>query len=199
MKSNSYWKELVQMFLKWFLVTSISFSVLHILTNFAFELGEPLGFLILFFPIPIGYGILGFLQSRIMRLRRETFFWVLQAMLMMGIYYYLGDYLQNLRQLQKILSLLNLIPGFVAGGLLGCAQFYILRKRTSEAIWWIPASILSWGLSFIFGWNLLSLIGEKISYVLPNLIFIGIINAILTGFAYCFSFSNQNSHAESQG
>ena len=59
MKSNNRWNEAIQIYLKWFFLTFISFLLLSVLFKFAYELGEPLGFLIIFFPIPIVYGILG--------------------------------------------------------------------------------------------------------------------------------------------
>ena len=192
MKSNNRWNAAIQIYLKWFFLTFISFLLLSVLFKFAYELGEPLGFLIIFFPIPIVYGILGLLQSRLMHLQKETFFWILQSLLMMGIFYYLSDYLENLRQVERVFGPANLLPGFLAGGILGGAQFYILKKIAAKAMWWIPTSMFSCGLSFVFGWDLLTMIGKVTSHATPNLFIVGIINASITGVVYYFSFPQRN-------
>ena len=46
---------------------------------------------------------------------------------------------------------LVVIQLMLVGGFLGTAQWFVLRRHISNAVWWIPASMVGWGLVGVSG------------------------------------------------
>ncbi len=56
----------------------------------------------------------------------------------------------------------------LVGGIIGLAQWLVLRRHVERAIWWIPANLLGWGLvGLIIGGPLTGLLGLIIFGTMP--------------------------------
>lgn len=42
----------------------------------------------------------------------------------------------------------------LTGGTIGLAQWWVLRRRTAHAVWWIVANVVGWGISGVFASSL---------------------------------------------
>lgn len=62
------------------------------------------------------------------------------------------------------------VVGFVLGGSAGVAQWFVLRRDSDRALWWIPASAAAFGLGWFVMWRLdYDLYSDEIVPLLVNL------------------------------
>ena len=92
------------------------------------------------------------------------------------------------------LSNLELILVFpLIGTLIGFFQWLLLRRRITQAAWWILASALGWGLAALGTYTPL-----KNGSILAQLFLFGLSPAIITGFAWWFLWKQQPQTPEEQ-
>jgi len=94
-----------------------------------------------------------------------------------------------------------LLAGVAFGGLIGIAQFFIIRKFVTNAIIWIFANSVSWALSFlILYFVLLSFSGSLISTLLIVLACLssGLAQGMVTGTSLHFLMSIKNEARSSR-
>ena len=149
---NTYYRfqNVATMYIKWL---SVTFTVLIVqIPVFALTAApgyEP--FFFLFTPVLsfiIGV-VLGYFQSGLMKLETgRKYVWIVLVAVSMIVKNITIDFRYGF-----IFNGKDLIPAFIAGVVIGLAQFLILRKISKEAIWWLPTSALAWGLSALIGWS----------------------------------------------
>jgi hypothetical protein len=85
-----------------------------------------------------------------------------------------------LQALDGIATLASVATGALFLGLL---QWLLLRRRLQNAIWWLPATLLAWGLALPAGWLLviLGFILEPTLSLPGGLLTGGILGGLLTG------------------
>jgi len=167
------WKNMAVLYIGWFLTSAIAFSLI---ATVLFYVG---GVDAAAFVVPFGFIIwvivFGVVQARLLRQK------VVGIILWIFI---VACYVAILVSHLNFNDSSSSIPAFVAGGALGVIQFFVLRKQAPEAIWWIPASTLAWGISYIIGFRFFSIF-EGALYIIA----VGVINGIVTGIPYAISFS----------
>ena len=69
------------------------------------------------------------------------------------------------------------LTGAVIGLSLGVAQWLVLRHYVSRAGWWVPATILAWGI----GWSVISLVEDVADQSTPVVYVVGATGAAVAG------------------
>jgi hypothetical protein len=93
----------------------------------------------------------------------------------------IGDVVGECLLLRTMYSTFNsmwagILMTVVTFGTMGLVQWLVLRQRVSNAIWWIPASILGWGL---VGWGAKSLSNQMVIPAMGILLVPGIATSIV--------------------
>lgn len=175
MNATNKWKNMAGLYIGWLLASTIAFSLISAVAFFVGNIGESGFFLILFTALPIWVIGLGLVQARLLRQKAGGMvLWI----------FVVACYVPIIGSTLNFNDSSSSLPAFIAGGILGVIQFFVLRKRTPEAILWIPASMLAWGISYIIGYRFFSIFGGAF-----YLIAVGVINGIVTGIPYTISFS----------
>lgn len=71
--------------------------------------------------------------------------------------------------------------GVIGGLIIGVAQWFVLRKRVSQAGWWIVASFLSWGLIAGIGFGAWGWAVPRNSLEIPQRLIFGILSGVQVG------------------
>lgn len=72
----------------------------------------------------------------------------------------------------------TVIELMLLGGILGIAQWFVLRRYTHQAIWWIPANMIGWALGVFAG-----TFGIMVALLLPGILTAIVLYTLLNRFS----------------